>query len=111
MISLSFAAEEEGIDGVYQDSDIQFAVLLGIETQDQLLIEGEAISLKRMWENSGVKDGEALTEIAFSGKHQNGDLSVNVELLEIGCARASISWSNSVPTREIIGFCDNWKVS
>jgi len=110
-VTLIFDAEEEGIDGKYRGSDIQFTVTLDADSRDHLQVEGETIVLKRLWQESGLKDGEAGTEFSLSSAEGVDLVNVSVELLEAGCARAAVHWPNTSPTREIIGFCDNWRIS
>lgn len=106
-LSLPFIAEEEGLDGAYRESDVLFSITLS-GSAGALSIEGETTALTQNWQSSGTKDGASGTETSLSGGAAPTEVRVTVEQLDNGCARASVYWPNAKPTREILGFCDDW---
>lgn len=107
--TLAFVTEEEGVGGVYRESDLPFSVTLSSEDATVLSIEGRDIALTRNWQSTGVKDAEAGTETSLTGGSGATEVQVTVEQMDNGCARASLYWPNATPTREVLGFCDDWK--
>jgi hypothetical protein len=108
-LTLNFVAEEEGIGGSYRGSDLPFSVTLNPDTSGHLSIEGRDIALSQNWQTKGTKDGEAMTETSLTGTDRGTAVQVTVEQLDNGCARASAGWPDATPTREVLGFCDDWK--
>ncbi|OAN76105.1 hypothetical protein A8B78_15205 [Jannaschia sp. EhC01] len=109
IITLPFVAEEEGLGGTYREADTPFQVTLNDDSSGTLSIDGTDTTLAQNWQSSGTKDGESGTETSLTGGDSATLVNVTVEQLDNGCARSSVHWPNAQPTREIIGFCDDWK--